>query len=202
MSFRDADYGPTGKKVNCDSWATYEEKGSSDTAVLCHGHGLWEGKWYHPCPSRYDCAKATHEKEKEKEKRYLPVMNPPARTRSGSVIFSTKDPYRPPPSLSRLPTYRRHEGAERQKPESYIEGGPVLVIPPQDYPEVMRTPYAYPAHPAAEPLTPVFLPASRKEVFPRLLLNMLQGAMGAGAQHLMEYMRHVDIFGKMRDPDQ
>jgi hypothetical protein len=70
------------------------------------------------------------------------------------------------------------------------------VVPPTDYPVVMQTPYAMPGHPAPYPLTPVFLPYGREDVFPRLLLNMAQGCLGAAAQQLMEFTRFVDIFGR------
>lgn len=191
--------GPTNKRKNCNSWAEYEQKGASDTAKLCHG-GVYQDEWHIPCPSRHDCAEAT--RQKESDKRRLPIaMNPAAFARRSTpptpqprILVSSSRYAEAPKSLSRLPTYRRHEET-RTTPKSYIEGGPIPVVPPQDYPEVMRTPYALADHPAASPLTPVFLPDTKERVLPRLLLNMIQGALGAGAQHVMEYMRYVDIFG-------
>lgn len=188
--------GPTGKKKNCNSWAEYEEKGSSPTAKLCHG-GMFQGHWENPCPSRYDCAKATREAVIRKRRR-LPVMNPSYRTKprpQPRVVMSSEVEL--PNSISRLPTYKRYE-AGRKRPESYIDGGPIPVVPPDEYPEVMKTPFAVSDHPASPPLTPVFLPDTRQEVLPRLLLNMVQGALGAGAQHVMEYTRYVDIFGSAK----
>ncbi len=186
--------GPTGKRKNCDTWAEYEEKGTSKDAALCHG-GMWEGMWHQPCPSRYDCAKATHKAQIEKKRR-LPLMNPTGVSQyRPRVLMSTELPE----SLSRLPTYKRHEKKDKEdQPRSYIAGGPIPVQPPDDYPDVMRTPYAFAEHPAAPPLTPVFLPESDREVLPRLMLNMVQGALGAGAQHVMEYTRYVDIFGRRK----
>lgn len=47
-----------GKRINCNKWGDFEEKGSSATSNLCHG-GIFEGEKFPTCHLREECKKAT-----------------------------------------------------------------------------------------------------------------------------------------------
>lgn len=170
-----------GKKKNCGQWAEYEPPHSSATSRLCHG-GWFDGEEYSPCPVRAECKAATMG-ETRSEPRRLPLLNPGQMPMSRPAL-SQPQPFRALPTT--LPTTQ----AAAQKygyNESY---GPRPVIPPPEYPAVMRTPYV----PSSEFGTPTFLPEGNEGTFERLAKNMLQSAIAAAAWQIFNYLRSTDLF--------
>jgi hypothetical protein len=195
--------GPTGKSKNCSTWADYEEKGSSRAAALCHG-GMYDGDYYHPCRSRYDCQAATvREKTEDNRHRLRVVPERPDASRIGRILGSTPAAAAPrdpreyvrrafDPVTKALDTVPTTHKTLQSTPHSYDSRG-VPVIPPEHYPAPMQTPYISP-HPHAGYMTPTFLPDSAEEIFPRLASNILQGFVGAMGWQILDYARHVDLF--------
>ena len=190
-----------GKMKNCSDWAQYEMRGTSSTATLCHG-GRFEGKLYQPCPARYECQHATMAKTRSDGQpvRSLPVMNPTGIQQLRPIVSQT------PVSQQQAPTFRPMTfggpttlpaSAPRALQSRAFPGEstfPQPIVPPEDYPASMRTPYASATHVYGGGTSPTFLPRDGENVFDRLIKNIVQGALAACGWHIFDYARSVDLF--------
>jgi hypothetical protein len=203
------------KRKNCQSWAQYEEKGSSETAKLCHG-GFYDGEHRKPCPARFQCLFDTRRKKEEEEarsrRRSLPVMNQPkpmgssTPRRGTQEIAATPNVYRvggPRAAEDRqyqvtVPTKTSMtynvRGPKMWPPPDGHPMVPIPIQPPATYPESMRTAYAA-ARPMAQAMTPTYAPAPGQSHARRLLGNMGNGMGAALGLEVYEYFRNFDVFG-------
>lgn len=176
--------------ANCNEWASYEPEGASPTASLCHG-GWFEGNHYDSCPKKLACKVAT-ERLTMTTARRLPVLNPATGPRPLQPTRIEVPSLRPTQDLSRVPT------ALQQRASQYGQradtGYPQPIIPPEEYPKAMRTPYASITPVYQGGVSPTFLPRDNEEVFGRLGKNMLQGVLASSGWHIYDYSRSVDLF--------
>lgn len=199
--------GPTGRMKNCDSWAEYEAKGTSETAAMCHG-GWFEDERFRECPSKYDCKKAT-EKKNKRHLALVPSMNPAkpyggSKSGQGSTILGSTEPMFAPYNFADLTTTvptRKAETASTRKPTTLYPSQvpvdfPQPIQPPEVFPEVMRTPFVAPRPVPTQGITPTFLPVDGESRGGRLGKNILQGMIGAGGWHIYDFARSVDLFGQ------
>ncbi len=195
---------PQGQQArpNCDSFGSYEPEYSTATAVLCHG-GEHNGSIYRRCPVQAECRKATIE-ARVAGRRHLPIEGQPP---------IVNNPLRPPltrpvtqqqTQQQQQPATRPYQSfAQRYAPTTIPGRSPYAqeavhfphpVIPPQEYPEAMRTPYASPTPVYGGGTSPTFLPQSGENVFERLSKNMVQGAIASMGWQVFDYLRAVDLF--------
>ena len=191
--------GETGKLKNCTSWAEYEMPNASSTAVLCNGGGRYNGNWYNRCPSADDCRAATYRRDDTKT--HLPLHRERPFGGSGSSVVASTPGLMQRPDLfdrwgSRLPaTIPAARTTTALDPRGSPYPGPI--IPPQDYPAGMRTPYVTPSRTGGG-ITPTFLPGEEEGIFERLAKNIGQGLIGATGWHIFEMAQSVDFFPAKR----
>lgn len=214
-----------GSKDGVPIWADYEE-GHSGSAALCNG-GIFDNDSYDACPSRPECQRATeiNRIEEEDRKRRLPVLSTNGRLGSTQIVGATPaaqrsamnptepaDPTRWRPTydanrptmparstqLPQQPQQQYYDTRYREREQSYPHYAPQPVMPPQQFPMAMQTPYAAPVPFHAGGISPTFLP-DRDESLPlRLLKNVGQGAIASTGWHVFDFARTVDFFGRRR----
>lgn len=187
-----------GKKKNCTSWAEYEAPGTSSTAAMCHG-GRYNGSFYQPCPSRHECRTVTIDQTRRGPS--LPILNPTGagmglRSIASQRPIESTTHFRPMNfGQSTLPAATGPQQRQPQQPQRYYESQfSHPVMPPDDYPAAMRTPYASATTLHGGGVSPTFLPREGENLFERLGKNILQGALSACGWHIFDYTRAVDIF--------
>jgi hypothetical protein len=94
------------------------------------------------------------------------------------------------PWRTSIPTLRPKTATE---PDEAAVPVPGVVIPPKEYPETMRTPFAEPT--GIGGVTPTFLPMKKEQIFARLGKNIVQGMVGSTGWHVFDFARNVDFFG-------
>lgn len=196
-----------GKNQNCQEFATFEPLGSSSSAALCHG-GKYQERYFNPCPVRAECKQATTQRAQDQH-RHLPILNPAgvpiasqnlsqsweraqqARQLAAAPPISPRAPiFRAPTFSSTIPAATAPQGPRYDQPTTF----PTPIIPPDHFPEAMRTPYASATPVYGGGTSPTFLPGSGENVFERLTKNMVQGALSAAGWHIFDFTRAVDLF--------
>lgn len=196
--------GPTGKSKNCTVWADYESQtAGTPTSKLCNG-GHYEGKYWYPCASKYDCRDATAQAVKhdqEVQQRYHLPMHP------GSQLMG---PSLSSPAATRVPTSNPTGSfvnalAGRVPPPApqgaaaplfSAPGAPMPVVPPPAYPQAMQAPYVHHQQHSMLGTTPTFLPLEGENVWGRLGKNIGQGMIGSLGYQIASLANAVDFFGR------
>lgn len=201
--------GPTGKSKNCTVWADYESQtAGTPTSKLCNG-GQYEGKYWYPCASKYDCRDATEAAKREEAAKYhlpqYPVMGQPG-TLMGPALASPAAAPRvptsnPTPFMSALagrPVAPQVSAAVPGPvaPLHAAPGAAVPVVPPPAYPVAMQAPHVYHPQHATIGVTPTFLPLEGENVWGRLGKNIGQGMIGSFGYQIASLANAVDFFGR------
>ena len=174
--------GQAGKLKNCAEWALYEPKarpGMNSSANMCNG-GWYDGDRFPECPSRLECKRATDSGERS--------HNP----FGGSRVIGTT-------ANARIPSYQQVPFSLPTKKaggvgQEVANEHPRPVVPPEDYPKSMQTPFVHSGYQQMGGMTPTFLPDDEEGVFTRLVKNMGQGAIGSSGWHIFDLARSVDFF--------
>lgn len=189
--------GIPGKYKNCDTWAEYEQPHTSETAKLCHG-GWYKAAGapaveYGPCACRAECKAATMRGEND-GRRHLPIaMNPTNGIRPlAKPVFTQPELRSPFGSATPFPSVLPSRPAVQQAISQYAEASaPRPVVPPQEYPSAMRSPYVSAMDPGN---APTFLPTDGEGTLERLVKNVLQAMVAAFGWQIYNYLRSIDIF--------
>lgn len=190
--------GPSGRMKNCDTWAEYEDVGTSETARLCSG-GIFQGERFTECPSRTDCLAATRRLAAAQEERRGGVYTAQGKPFGSTVLASSMvrrdgprnggQPYSWEPLPTSIPTNRVQQQA--------TVTGPIAATPPTTNPVSMQTPYVVPA--TVQPggsVSPTFLPVGNENAWGRLCKNVAQGWMNSTGWHIFDLSRSIDFFRK------
>lgn len=196
--------GPTGKSKNCTVWADYEpQTAGTPTSKLCNG-GNYEGKYWYPCASKYDCRDATEAAKREEAAKYhLPMyQGAPAMGPALSAPAATRVPTtNPSPFASALagrvpPPPQQQLSMGPPTPMYAAPGAAMPVVPPQAYPAAMQAPHVYHPQHATIGVTPTFLPLEGENVWGRLGKNIGQGMIGSFGYQIASLANAVDFFGR------
>lgn len=180
--------GPTGKPVNCDTWADYTSEGQE--SALCNG-GYYEGDHWAPCPSRGDCKRDTL-----RENSLTPLTNKyGARYGSG---------YTPPPPLKRPGAETRYPGVQRTGASAYTSAPTSLPTKqrPKTYDQIVDpegladTEYLNTPHIAQKDASPVWLPREGDSLMKTVAATVAQGSLFSLSQVVGAYARTVDLTPK------
>lgn len=198
------DLGPTGKQKNCTTWADYEEPGT-ETSKLCNG-GVYEGKHWWPCSSRYDCKSATLQAQAAAQNVYQ--IRTPSNPQPSPTAITTRLPTAnaspqgsPAAALAgRPPGYQVPAPQPVMPPPVPLHAAPMSpmpIVPPQAYPQAMQAPHVF--HPQGHGMmgvTPTFLPGEGENVWGRLGKNIGQGMIGSFGYQIWSLASAVDFFGR------
>lgn len=209
-----------GKKKNCGTWAKWTN-GQTGDAAMCNG-GHYEGDYYEVCPARRECRNMTEMDDGRTHLPIMNPDRPfggtrilassPAANQQGQQQGQQQQGQRPfmegyEKWLSGLSTTQRATiGQQQQQGAMSRQAQPVQnqqpnfhhfphpIMPPENFPQAMQTPYAAPIPHHAGGITPTFLPEEDGNIWMRLGKNVAQGMIGSTGWHVFDFARNVDLF--------
>lgn len=179
---------PVGSQMNCNSWATYEAPGTSETAALCNG-GTVDGELWAPCPSREACRGARQQRtlQDARDRAANAAKNLPVYGQQ-SAVRVVGGQGMPRPMMGTTP------GAVpgTTLPQRPV-GGPAQIVTPDTKNPYLDTPRIL-SPTRAGMHSPTFLPKKKEGWLLRLGKNMLQGVVSAFGWHMHDFSSNVDLF--------